>query len=120
MVPLVPLSFGELLAARRAPGSLEELPFRGLYPPIYDRKLEPRIWYGNYVQTYVERDVPVEIKSAQTVASDFFDGINDWVRIAGEASGRPWLVYGGDARQARGPAEVLPWREIDELAASSR
>ena len=31
--------------------------FRGFYPPIYDRKIEPTDWYPNYIRTYLERDV---------------------------------------------------------------
>lgn len=54
---LLPFSLAELQGAKLAPGSAEELLHRGLYPPIYDRDLDPRRWYGNYVQTYVERDV---------------------------------------------------------------
>lgn len=57
MVPLLPFSLAELAAAGREPESLEELLFRGLYPPVHDRNLDPRIWYGNYVGTYIERDV---------------------------------------------------------------
>ena len=37
--------------------TLDEVLFTGLYPPVHDRKLEPSLWYGNYVRTYVERDV---------------------------------------------------------------
>lgn len=54
---LLPFCLAELQAAKLASGSIEELLHRGLYPPIYDRDLDPRRWYGNYVQTYVERDV---------------------------------------------------------------
>jgi predicted AAA+ superfamily ATPase len=57
LVPLLPFTLGELQAADEAPGSLEDLLFSGLYPPVYDRQLDPIIWYGNYVQTYIERDV---------------------------------------------------------------
>jgi len=57
MLPLLPFSLGELQAARKVPRSVEALLFQGLYPPIYDRGLEAGIWYGNYVGTYVERDV---------------------------------------------------------------
>ena len=31
--------------------------FRGGYPPVHDRPVDPTIWYGSYVQTYLERDV---------------------------------------------------------------
>lgn len=266
LVPLLPFTFGELRQAGQAPDSLADLLFTGLYPPVHDRGLEPGIWYGNYVRTYIERDVrqminvrdlsafqrfirmcagrtgqllnlsglaadcgithntarswlsvleasyivhllqphhqnfnkrlvktpklyfhdpglavwllgiqssdqiathpqrgalfetwvisellkarfnralasnlyfwqdrgghevdvlveqgatlvPVEVKSGQTVVPDFFGNLESWSRIAGEAGGRPWLVYGGDRRQSRANAEVLPWREIGDLVA---
>jgi hypothetical protein len=34
----------------------------GSYPPIYDRALEPSIWYSAYVTAYVERDVRQMLK----------------------------------------------------------
>jgi len=70
---LLPFSLAEL--NRRAPFPLEslgrELPepgrsveaslaetlFRGFYPRIHDRGLEPGVWLADYVRTYVERDV---------------------------------------------------------------
>ncbi len=266
VVPLLPFSLGELQAADQAPATLEDLLFQGLYPPIYDRGLDAAIWYGNYVLTYVERDVrqmvnvrdlstfqrfvrmcaartaqllnlsglaidcgithntarswlsvleasfilhlvqpyhgnfgkrlvktpklyfydtglaawllgiqsaeqlavhpqrgalfeswvaaellkarfarglgsnlffwrdrsghevdllieqgaaltPVEIKSGRTVASDFFNGLDDWRRISGQAESIGWLVYGGNREQTRAHVRVLPWRRIGELAA---
>lgn len=57
LVRLLPFALAELQRAERAPETLEQLLFEGLYPPIHDRDLEPSIWYGNYVRTYVERDV---------------------------------------------------------------
>lgn len=57
LVRLLPFTLGELQQVTRAPATLEELLFQGLYPPIYDRGLNPTIWYGNYVRTYVEREV---------------------------------------------------------------
>jgi predicted AAA+ superfamily ATPase len=61
--------------------------------------------------------LPVEIKSGQTVASDFFHGIDDWRRISGQTHGEAWLVFGGDRAQERGSLHVLPWRHIGKLAA---
>lgn len=37
--------------------NLNEILFSGLYPRIHDRKLDPPEWIGNYLQTYLERDV---------------------------------------------------------------
>lgn len=57
LIPLLPFALGELQAAKMAPKTLSELLFRGLYPPIYDGPQQAGIWYGNYMRTYIERDV---------------------------------------------------------------
>ena len=36
---------------------LNSLILKGFYPPVYDREIKPHIWYADYVQTYIERDV---------------------------------------------------------------
>jgi predicted AAA+ superfamily ATPase len=54
---LLPFSLDELQLSNKAPKSIEELLFKGLYPPIYDRTLASKNWYDNYIDTYVERDV---------------------------------------------------------------
>lgn len=56
-VVLLPFTYDELKNVRLAPQSVEQLLATGLYPPIYDRSLDPPIWYSNYVRTYIERDV---------------------------------------------------------------
>jgi len=55
-VELLPLSLAELGAAR-APVQLDDWLLRGGYPALYDRPLAPADWFGNYIATYVERDV---------------------------------------------------------------
>lgn len=60
MVHLLPFSYGELYtqhAFMSVSKDLDHVLFTGLYPPIHDRNLDPHIWYANYVQTYIERDV---------------------------------------------------------------
>ena len=57
LLDLLPFSLSELDAEGMRPKTLEELLHKGLYPPIYDRDLDPRRWYGNYMRTYVERDL---------------------------------------------------------------
>lgn len=264
LVSLLPFSLSELQAAKKAPKTLEQLLFKGLYPPVYDRKLDPVIWYDNYVRTYLERDVrqiinvrdlstfqrfirmcaartgqllnlsnlagdcgithgtakawisvleasyivhllqphhknfnkrlvktpklyfydaglaawlqgiqtanqlamhpqrgalfetwavselikgrfnrarssnltfwqdrsgheidvliesatglqSVEIKSGQTVASDFFANLKKWRKFAGDEAGQAWLLYGGKNAQLRDDIRVLPWQKISEL-----
>jgi hypothetical protein len=55
---------------------------------------------------------PIEIKSGQTLASDFFEGLRRWALLSGDTASAPWLVYGGDTALRRGATEVIPWREL--------
>jgi hypothetical protein len=57
LLNLLPFTSAELSGAGLLSASLDEALFTGSYPPIFDRRLEPGGWYGNYVQTYLERDV---------------------------------------------------------------
>lgn len=57
LLSLLPFSIEELRQAKLVPEALDRLLLAGGYPPIHDRQLDPVQWYGNYVQTYLERDV---------------------------------------------------------------
>ena len=57
LVHLLPFTFHELYASPESRPPLNDLLYTGFYPPIHDRGLDPGRWFGNYVQTYVERDV---------------------------------------------------------------
>jgi uncharacterized protein len=46
---------GELLDERRE--DLMSVLFRGAFPPVHDRGLDPRDWFAYYVETYLSRDV---------------------------------------------------------------
>ena len=56
LIQLLPFSLGELPEASRKP-SLASTLWRGLYPPLFARRVDPAQWYANYTMTYVERDV---------------------------------------------------------------
>jgi len=52
---LLPFSYHEI---RSLPGiSLQEIMFRGSYPPVWDQPVDPGTWMTNYISTYIERDV---------------------------------------------------------------
>jgi predicted AAA+ superfamily ATPase len=85
---------------------------RGTVPALFffrDRK-------GQEVDLVLDRGLDllaVETKSAQTVAEDFFAGLDILERVA--PASRPWrkiVVYGGRERQERSRGLVLPWAEI--------
>ena len=54
LLELLPFSLNEIQDQLE---SLDDQLFKGFYPAIYDRKLNPRLWYEDYVKTYLERDV---------------------------------------------------------------
>lgn len=57
IMTLLPFSLGELQSSGRAPGSVNELLFSGLFPPVHDRPVAPSVWIQDYISTYLERDV---------------------------------------------------------------
>jgi predicted AAA+ superfamily ATPase len=56
-VELLPFTLAELQQAAVLPQTVDELLFKGGYPPLYQRKVAPRAWFSSYVASYVERDV---------------------------------------------------------------
>jgi predicted AAA+ superfamily ATPase len=58
---------------------------------------------------------PLEIKSARTIAADFFDTLRYWQSIAGPVAMKSWLVYGGNETQQRTECQVVPWTALDSL-----
>ena len=60
--------------------------------------------------------VPVEIKSGETVRSDWLGDLEHFRAIAGDAAERPRLVYGGGDAGVRKGVEILSWRNVQALA----
>ena len=56
IIELLPFSYSELFQCNDDV-TIDEILFSGLYPPIHDKKLDPQLWYTNYLRTYIERDV---------------------------------------------------------------
>ncbi len=57
VLKLLPFSRAEMRAAKILPRSVDEEIFKGSYPRLYDKAIEPAEFYPFYTQTYVERDV---------------------------------------------------------------
>ena len=54
---LLPFDISELDAESLLPEDWESLIIKGFYPAIFDRNLDPAVFYANYLQTYINRDV---------------------------------------------------------------
>ena len=68
LLNLLPLSLKEVRRFPDPPDNLFELLWRGSYPAVYDRGLEPGEWYPSYVATYLERDVRTLLNVGDLVA----------------------------------------------------
>jgi len=54
---LLPFSFSELQNTGYQFENYSDYIFKGFYPRIYDRDIEPAMFYPSYIQTYTERDL---------------------------------------------------------------
>jgi predicted AAA+ superfamily ATPase len=54
---LLPLDFEELKASALLEDTYTAAAAKGFYPAIFDRDIEPVVFYANYIQTYIEKDV---------------------------------------------------------------
>jgi predicted AAA+ superfamily ATPase len=54
---LLPLSYSELKSAGLESQSIDSILFNGAYPRLYNENIEPRYFFPNYIETYVQRDV---------------------------------------------------------------
>lgn len=84
----------------------------------YHQALKPDLYFwrdsaGHEIDLLIDLAdvlVPVEIKSGQTLGSDFFAGLNYWRTLPGQADCPAALVSGGDASYQRSEINVLSWR----------
>ena len=60
-----------------------------------------------------------EIKSAMTVNSDFFHGLNAFANIFPSLQKKA-LIYGGEKKTSRHDVEIIPWRLIDNIFATTQ
>ncbi len=56
-----------------------------------------------------EKLIPIEIKSGETIAGDFFDGLHKWSELAGQRTGPAALFHGGGEHYRRQGVVVYPW-----------
>jgi hypothetical protein len=88
-----------------------------LYKYYYHRGQRPPLYFwrdaaGHEIDVLIdmgEHQIPIEIKSAKTVVSDFFAPLTYWRRLASHPDSPAVLIYGGDSAMKRQDALVLPW-----------
>lgn len=68
---------------------------------------------GHEVDLLIDRGrelIPVEIKSGETIANDFFKGLEYWRSLPGQADCPAALVYGGESSMKRRNYTIYSWR----------
>ncbi len=84
-----------------------------------EKQIEPWFWRdseGNEVDMVLEKSQQteiVEIKATQTIMPDLFKGLNYYAALAKETKLTKTLIYGGNERQNRTVAQIVPWNETD-------
>lgn len=79
---LLPFSLDERRQSDFASDDLWVDIFRGSYPRVYDKEIDPERWYADYLTTYVERDVH-QLRDIGDLRS-----FRDFLRLAAGRSGQ--------------------------------
>lgn len=111
---------GELLHRAERGAVFESFVVAELCKNFMHRGEQPRLYFwrdaaGHEVDILVDLAgnlVPLEVKSAETVASDFFDSLVYWRNLAGDRESPLSMVYGGDRAFRRSGVLVYPWHAL--------
>ena len=57
ILKLLPFNFAEISTYGLPPDRPDSIILNGFFPAIYEKKLDPTVYYRNYYETYIERDL---------------------------------------------------------------
>lgn len=88
---------------------------------FYNKGQKPKMYFwrdktGNEIDCIIEKGLelfPIEIKSAETIHSDFFSGLKYWGKLT-QSDKNGILVYGGNESYVRSNINVVNWENIGE------
>lgn len=104
-------------------GLFESMIISELYKEYYNRGERPSIYFwrdhsGREVDCLIDqgiRQIPIEIKSGETIGAGFFSGIEFWNNLTQSDPINSFLVYGGSENQSRSKGNVISWKKIDSI-----
>lgn len=83
----------------------------GLRPPLYFwRDQNGRIEIDCLIDQGIKLST-VEIKSGQTIISNFFDNLTKWNEISESSAQDNYIIYAGEEVQSRTIAQVIGWKK---------
>lgn len=103
-------------------GLFESLIISDITKGYYNRARMPHIYFwqasgGQEIDCILDeglRIIPVEIKSSQTIRSEFFNNLNQWKELS-KTEGDPYLIYAGTEVQQRSAATVVGWNGVEKM-----
>ncbi len=118
----------------KSPETISLSPFRGhlfesfiiadLFKQYFSLGTNAPLYFWRDKNGYIEIDclinmgnklVPIEVKSGQTIMTDFFDGLSKWNVIAESSPDNGYVIYGGDAVQKRSAGNIIGWQTSGDL-----
>ena len=109
-------------------------PFRGhlfeglvisdFYKQYYNIAIEPPLYFWRDQNGRIEIDclidlgikqIPIEIKSGETISEDFFRSLYQWNEIAKADPSYGYIVYGGELSQKRSAGNLVGWKKASNL-----
>ena len=95
-----------------------------LYKQYYNLGLEAPLHFWRDQNGRIEVDciidlglklLPIEIKSAETIVRDFFEGLSRWAEMAKVDVAQSYVIYGGQLSQKRSKGQVISWKSAGSL-----
>jgi len=104
-------------------GLFESMVLSDLLKMRFNAGLKPNLYFwrdksGVEIDCILESGislVPIEIKSGETINSDFFSNLAIWDRLSGNDPSKNYVVYGGMEKQSRSKGTVLGWTQLSSL-----
>lgn len=104
-------------------GLFESFILSDLIKQRWNGGLAPNLYFwrdksGHEVDCILEHGnqlVPIEIKSSETINSDFFTGLIKWNHLTGNEPSHGYVIYGGQEKQSRSQGTILSWRKLNSL-----
>ena len=66
---------------------------------------------GTEIDLIVDQQ-PIEIKSSETIGTDWLKTINYWTNLTGQSLNRGKIIYGGDQTQIRSNGMIQGWASL--------
>lgn len=104
-------------------GLFESMILSNLLKQRFNAGLLPNLYFwrdksGLEVDCILEQGqklVPIEIKSGETLSSDYFANLVKWNQIAKTDPADSYVIYGGQEKQIRSQGVALGWQHLDSL-----